>query len=234
MRVGASIVVVIVPVLAAAGLASACAGPSAEPVRQAGPDEAAIGDGPTPASPSGPRDLSPPEAFGNIADMPARSRALFVEAGKVIQHPRCSNCHPADDSPRQLNGELHEPPVLRGPDGHGIAALGCATCHQDRNAVLARVPGAPKWALAPIEMAWQGRSLGAICRQMKDPKRNGGKTLAQIVDHMAHDELVAWGWNPGADREPAPGTQAQLGALMAAWLESGAVCPDDAREEGRP
>ena len=28
-----------------------------------------------------------------------------------------------------------------------------------------------------------------------------GKTLAQLVDHNAHDKLVAWGWAPGADRE---------------------------------
>ena len=39
-------------------------------------------------------------------------------------------------------------------------------------------------------------------------RRNGGKALAAIVEHNAHDELVGWGWHPGADREPAPGTQA--------------------------
>jgi hypothetical protein len=51
--------------------------------------------------------------------------------------------------------------------------------------------------------------------------------LQQIIDHSAHDPLVAWGWSPGADREPAPGTQAELGALVAAWVESGAACPDE-------
>ena len=55
--------------------------------------------------------------------------------------------------------------------------------------------------------------------------RNGGKSLAQIVDHSQHDALVAWGWAPGGDREPAPGSQAQFGALVAAWVESGAECP---------
>jgi len=52
-----------------------------------------------------------------------------------------------------------------------------------------------------------------------------GKTLAQIQEHMAHDSLVGWGWRPGGTREPAPGTQAQFGALIAAWIESGAACP---------
>ncbi|PYM55919.1 MAG: Isoquinoline 1-oxidoreductase subunit, partial [Candidatus Rokuibacteriota bacterium] len=37
--------------------------------------------------------------------------------------------------------------------------------------------------------------------------------------------LVGWAWNPGADREPAPGTQAMFGALVKAWAASGAVCP---------
>lgn len=57
----------------------------------------------------------------------------------------------------------------------------------------------------------------------------GGKTVAQIVEHNAHDELVAWGWSPGAGREPVPGTQEQLGALVAAWVETGAACPEEDR-----
>ena len=103
----------------------------------------------------------------------------------------------------------------------------CGTCHQDRNQQLTRVPGAPNWHLAPIEMAWVGKSAAYVCNQMKDPKRNGGKSLAQIVEHNAHDELVGWGWTPGADREPAPGTQQQFGALIAAWVETGAECPEE-------
>jgi hypothetical protein len=76
-------------------------------------------------------------------------------------------------------------------------------------------------------MAWDGKAPRAICEQLKDPKRNGGKTLAQIAHHNAHDELVAWGWRPGADREPAPGTQKQFGALFEAWVETGAECPPE-------
>jgi len=67
--------------------------------------------------------------------------------------------------------------------------------------------------------------VGQICEQIKDPKRNGGKTLAAIHEHMAHDSLVGWAWMPGGNREPAPGTQAQLGALIGAWIQSGAACP---------
>jgi hypothetical protein len=74
-------------------------------------------------------------------------------------------------------------------------------------------------------MGWVGKNLGEICEQIKDPKRNGGKSLAQLVEHNRSDKLVAWGWAPGADRAPAPGTQEQFGALTAAWVETGAVCP---------
>ncbi|HEY5933897.1 MAG TPA: Isoquinoline 1-oxidoreductase subunit, partial [Kofleriaceae bacterium] len=94
---------------------------------------------------------------------------------------------------------------------------------------LARVPGAPDWHLAPLEMAWLGKSAREICEQVSDPKRNGGKTLAQIHTHLTDDKLVAWGWQPGADRVPPPGSQKQLAALFQAWMDTGAVCPEVAR-----
>src|SRR5262249_20830611 len=37
--------------------------------------------------------LATPESFAAIADTAARSAALFTEAGKVLTHPRCMNCH---------------------------------------------------------------------------------------------------------------------------------------------
>jgi hypothetical protein len=151
-------------------------------------------------------------------------------------HPRCKNCHPDGDAPMQGDaGRLHDPPVYRGPKDEGIPALECGSCHQDRNVELARVPGAPKWRLAPRAMAWENRSPHALCEQLKDEKRNGGRSLEQIVDHSTHDELVAWGWAPGHGRVPAPGTQAEFGALMEAWRKDGAACPSEpAREEKRP
>ena len=178
---------------------------------------------------SAPDTLRSPDAFASIKDANARSAALFQEAGKVIQHPRCVNCHPRTDRPLQGDAmQLHQPLAVRGKDGHGAVAMACSTCHGASNYVASAsvtVPGNPNWHLAPIEMAWEGKSLRQICQQIKDPKRNGGRTMAQIVDHMAHDSLVGWGWNPGGNRTPAPGTQQQLGDLMQAWVASGASCP---------
>jgi hypothetical protein len=115
--------------------------------------------------------------------------------------------------------------VRRGPDGHGVAGLRCPACHQAANYDAVGMPGHAKWHLAPASMAWQGRSVAEICAQIKDPTRNGGHGLAEIVEHMARDSLVGWAWSPGADRTPAPGSQEAFGALVQAWLETGAACP---------
>jgi hypothetical protein len=180
------------------------------------------------AGAQGRQGLQSPGAFAGIADVDQRSAALFVEAGRVLQHPRCVNCHPAGDRPLQGDaGRPHQPAVRRGPDGHGVAGLRCPACHQAENYDAVGVPGHPAWHLAPASMAWQDRTLAEICEQMKDPARNGGRSVAQIVEHVARDSLVGWAWAPGAGREPAPGTQEALGALLEGWVETGAVCPED-------
>lgn len=176
--------------------------------------------------PPTPGKLRAPADFAAISDPAERARAIFTEASRVMLSPRCMNCHPAGETPLQGdNGLVHDPPVLRGDDDQGIPGLRCTGCHQDANLQLSRVPGAPKWQLAPIGMAWVGKTPHSLCEQLKDPARNGKRTLAQIVDHSAHDSLVAWAWAPGHDRVPAPGTQADFGELMDAWVKEGAVCP---------
>jgi hypothetical protein len=176
--------------------------------------------------------LRDPSTFASIGDQAARSRALFAEAGKVIMSPRCMNCHPAGDRPTQGNDmHAHVPQVTRGDGGLGVPGNTCSACHTDHNFTLAEhasygsIPGHLRWGLAPIEMAWQGKSLGEICSQLKDPKRNGGRDLASLHEHGARDDLIAWGWQPGAGRDPAPGTQQLFGALVQAWIDTGAQCP---------
>jgi len=176
--------------------------------------------------PDAAQSLKPVSAFSDIADRNERAVALFNEAGKVILSPRCVNCHPAGDRPLQgEDGHPHQPLVVRGLDGFGATAMRCTTCHGPANFDPGGVPGNPKWHLAPLEMAWVGKSLGEICAQIKDKERNGGMTMEQLVHHMAEDELVGWGWNPGAGRRPAPGTQKEFGELIKAWVDDGAACP---------
>ncbi len=174
-----------------------------------------------------PATLRPASSFDGIEDPAERARAIFSEASKVLTHPRCVNCHPAGDQP--LQGEkmaAHQPVIGRGADGFGAVAMRCDTCHHQANYDPGRVPGAPHWHLAPIEMAWEGLDAGEICEQLKDPERNGGRDLEAIVSHMKKDPLVGWGWTPGADREPAPGDQETFAALIAAWASAGAACPE--------
>lgn len=175
--------------------------------------------------------LRPAESFGAIQDQKARSVALFEEAGKVITHPRCVNCHPVSDRPLQgKDGHPHQPAVFAGDSGMGAGSVTCTGCHGPSNFTLVgtrtgSMPGHPQWHLAPREMAWQGKALGDICRQIKDPARNGGKTLVALHEHMATDGLVGWGWDPGKGRDPVPGTQALFGDLIKAWIDTGAECP---------
>jgi hypothetical protein len=179
-----------------------------------------------------PRELRGPASFAGISDAQARSRALFAEAARVLTHPRCMNCHPANDVPTQADDRHeHMPPTMRGEGGGGVPGNSCAACHTQANYTLharasySSIPGHPRWLLAPIEMAWQGKTVGEICQQLKDPQRNGGRTLELVHEHLAKDDLVGWGWNPGEGREPAPGSQQILGELIRAWIDSGAACP---------
>lgn len=170
--------------------------------------------------------LASPDAFAKIRNKTKRSQALFTEASKVLMSPRCINCHPDGDRPLQgEDGRLHEPPVSRGADGFGVVGMKCQTCHQEANFDPGRIPGAKNWHLAPRSMAWQGKSAADICAQIKDPKRNGNRTLADISKHMSHDHLVEWAWHPGADRKPPPGDQKTFSALIDAWVKTGAACP---------
>lgn len=176
--------------------------------------------------------LKTPSEFESISNQEDRSRAIFNEIGKVLTNPRCMNCHPAGDHPLQgAEHREHSPPVWRGESGAGVPGASCAMCHTESNFTLheaARyqsIPGNPRWQLAPLSMSWEGKTLGDICRQLKDKDRNGGRDLAALQEHVAKDDLVAWGWTPGPGREPAPGSQETAGALVQAWIDTGAHCP---------
>jgi hypothetical protein len=187
---------------------------------------AAVLAGPASVAPGDPNTLASPESFATIADPQKRSAAYFVELGKVLTSRRCLNCHPAGDRPRQGDdGHPHQPPVSRGADGFGLTSLRCPICHANGNFAPGRMPGHPEWHLAPREMGWEGKTLTQICEQIKDPKRNGNRSLQALEEHIGEDTLVGWAWHPGFGRKPAPGTQHQAGALVKAWAESGANCP---------
>ena len=110
--------------------------------------------------------------------------ALFTAFVSVLRHPRCMNCHSRGDFPRQGDdGHAHAMNVRRGPDGHGVTAEKCSTCHQDHNLAGAHLPpGAPHWGLPPanMPMIWQGLTDAQICQSIKDPKQNKNRNLDQL------------------------------------------------------
>ena len=153
-----------------------------------------------------------------------KSLESFKQMLTVIKHPRCMNCHPSDDHPRQGDDRhVHLFDVQRGKDNEGLTAMRCNTCHQKTNNPYSNVPGAPKWHLAPIGMAWQGLSDSQIGESILNEKTNGGKNLEEIVHHMTKDTLVLWAWNPGKGRALPPLNQAQFAKAVKEWADNGAV-----------
>lgn len=159
-----------------------------------------------------------------------RGGEAFVRAYPVFMHARCVNCHPAGDAPLQgEQGLVHAQNVRRGPDGRGLFAMKCAACHQAENVDgLHMPPGNPNWHLPPADMpmVFEKRSPRRLAEQLKDPKRNGGKTLAEILHHVEKDGLVLGCWNPGEGRAKPPLSHADFAKAFRAWVESGAELPE--------
>jgi len=155
--------------------------------------------------------------------------ALFKPIADVLRHPRCMNCHPRDDRPRQGDDRHpHLQNIVRGEDNLGFVNARCTACHRDENNAYSGVPGAPSWHLAPASMGWQGLADAELCTTLKDESKNGGKDVAALVKHMEDDKLVLWGWAPGAKRQPVSTPHAQFVSQLKAWESAGAPCPPTA------
>ncbi len=154
--------------------------------------------------------------------------AAFEDIVPVLHNARCMNCHSKGDFPRQGDdSHPHTMQVRRGPDGEGVNAVKCSTCHQEQNtAGLHTPPGAPDWHLPSpdMPMIWEGLTDPQLCELLKDPNQNGHKTVQQIVEHMS-TPLVLWGWHPGEGRTPIPMSQHEFLTKVKHWAAAGAGCP---------
>lgn len=179
----------------------------------------------------------PIEAFrGESSPEETRQEGLraFADVTAVLRHPRCLNCHPSGDVPRQTDARLaHFPAVRRGADDRGVSGMRCTACHQVANQ-LNGIPGAPGWSVAPRTMAWESLNDHDLAEQLKDPGRNGGRTLRQIVDHLNHEQLVLWAWQPGGHRVPPPLSHEEFVKRFEAWIAAGAPSPAVETKEGTP
>ena len=158
--------------------------------------------------------------------------AAFETVRAVLQHPRCQNCHPAGDVPLQGDdGKPHDQNIQRGPEGMGMVGAECSTCHGAANPPASyggRIPpGTPKgWKMPPPEtpMVFVGVEAGALCEQIKDPARNGGKDMHALREHL-DDPLVLWGWEPGEGRAKVSVPRDEFIQAFETWAAAGAPCP---------
>jgi len=173
-----------------------------------------------------------PSAGGGGAATADTGLVAFETVRSVLQHARCQNCHPRGDAPLQgEDGHPHLQNVLRGPDGVGMVGERCTTCHGPMNPPDSygehTPPGvATGWRMPKPEerLVFVGVAPGALCEQVKDPARNGGKDMAALRAHL-DDPLVAWAWSPGLGRTPPPVTRQAFLDAWTAWAGAGAPCP---------
>jgi hypothetical protein len=175
------------------------------------------------------------KSWDNLKALTARDSLLsqnaFMQVYKVLMSPRCMNCHPSGDVP--LNGDdnhLHPQGVKRGEDGKGLYALKCTNCHQTQNTPgLNMPPGTTEeWHLPPanMKMVFQGKTAHELATQLKDTKKNGGKSPHDMLEHVKTD-LVKWGWKPGEGRTTPPLSYAEFTKQWNQWINSGAVVPGE-------
>lgn len=157
----------------------------------------------------------------------------YTKMMDVLTSPRCINCHPNDNIPKQGDdSHPHYFGMSRGKNNLGYEATKCTTCHQTENNDYSGVPGAPEWSLAPAQMFWDGLSRKEIAESMMDPIRNGGRTPEETMHHLTEHELVLWAWNPGvkADgipREIPPVPLEEYKKAVKEWIENGAIIPEN-------
>jgi hypothetical protein len=85
-------------------------------------------------------------------------------------------------------------------------------------------------------MAWETAPgvpfTGAeLCAQIKDPARNGNRTLSDVLYHLETDALVNWGFHPGIRpngeaRTTPPISHEALIQEFKKWMAAGAPCPE--------
>jgi len=164
-----------------------------------------------------------------LVPSPEAGKKAFLDVARVLQSPRCLNCHPAGDAP--LQGDTPKPHAMNVTRASAPAGLGCSTCHQERNSEAVGVkggpPGAPRWGLPGKEMplVFQGLTPTLLCEQMKDPERNGHKDARQLLEHVEHDPLVTWGCSPGGKRTTPPLSHAAFVTAWRTWTDALRACP---------
>ena len=167
----------------------------------------------------------------------AEGLAAWERVFEVTSHPRCSNCHvgpsnvPMWSGPSYGKTRVHGMAVNAGESRIGAETILCTTCHAPREGLNDMPHAAPQvaadWQLPPVEAEWFGKSSPEVCNQLRDPQRNGDRSFLELAEHLDHDVILHWAWNPGGGREPAPyDLQTHVNDLLI-WGVAGQPCPGD-------
>lgn len=191
---------------------------------------------------------NPLHAAENVAIEPPAEGSVSKSEGlsawsriyEVASHPRCANCHvgasgrPMWSGPSFGKERVHGMNIQAGESRMGLEFVPCSTCHTSKasnNSTLHAAPMvAADWRLAPIEADWFGKTTEEICNQLRDPDRNGGRDWLALAEHLDHDVILHWAWNPGGAREAAPYSLQEHVNDILAWGVAGQPCPGDEGE----
>jgi alcohol dehydrogenase (cytochrome c) len=146
---------------------------------------------------------------GDSFDLPTAEGTGIVQPGMGTPYERCTFCH----------GTMNDPvtgiPGTTNPNGPD--------------------PTAPFWALAPTSMAWESEpgvplNGAQLCAALLDMTKNGNRTPAQLLHHIATEPLVNWAFNPGIGQNGKPRTTPpiphdQLIQWFQIWINEGTPCP---------
>ena len=179
------------------------------------------------------KELSAPETVSIEEGLVAWGRVY-----EVTSHPRCSNCHvgpsnvPMWSGPSYGRTRSHGMNINAGESRIGAEAVLCSTCHAFREDNANNLPHmapqvAMNWQLAPVEAEWFGKTSEEVCNQLRDPDRNGGRTLEELIVHLGHDLILHWAWRPGGGREPAPYSLEEHMNDLSIWGTAGFPCATD-------
>lgn len=163
--------------------------------------------------------------------------AAWARIYEVTSHPRCSNCHVGADNIPMWSGPSYGKPqkhgmnINAGESRIGAEFIACSTCHAQREGINDMPHAAPQvamtWRLAPVEAEWFGKSSNEVCNQLRDPARNGDRDVMAIAQHLDHDLILHWAWQPGGGREPAPYSLQEHVNDVLAWGVAGQPCAND-------
>ncbi len=127
-----------------------------------------------------------------------------------------------------IHREDRAEPLLTLLEGQDFTAVPVADTEGDLLGMVTklslRAPGAPHWQLAPRSMGWEDLSDADLRRVLKDSRKNKGRSVQALVEHMTTERSCSGRGSPEARTPPSIG-QREFHELVRRWAQTGAACP---------